>query len=178
MSAPELSRLVKPRALPGEPLAIAASEAERAALAQRFGVTAIPALSATVDFATDNEAVLASGTLSATIEQPCAITREELSYAVEEVLALRFVPAGSLPEHTPDEEIELDSEDLDEIEYDGDSFDLGEAIAQTLALAIDPYREGPGADEARAKAGITSDEEQAPSGPLAEALKGLTGKSG
>ena len=50
---------------------------------------------------------------------------------------------------------------------------LGEAIAQTLALAIDPYREGPDADEARKKAGIVSDEDHAPSGPLAEALAGL-----
>ncbi|MBX7500593.1 DUF177 domain-containing protein [Qipengyuania sp. YG27] len=173
MSAPELSRLIKTRALPAEPMVIEASEEERAALAKRFAVTSIPALTAKVEFGTKDEAVLANGTLTATIEQPCAVTREDLSYDVEEPLALRFVPAGSLPEHTPDEEIELDSEDLDEIEYEGDSFDLGEAIAQTLALAIDPYREGPGADEARRKAGITSDEEQASSGPLAEALKGL-----
>ena len=115
MSAPELSRPVKPRALPAEPLTIEANDAERAALAQRFGVTAIPALSATIDFATEDEAVLANGTLSATITQPCAVTREELSYAVEEPLALRFVPAESLPEHAPDEEIELRWRDVAEI---------------------------------------------------------------
>ena len=107
------------------------------------------------------------------ITQPCAVTREELSYDVSEPLMLRFVPAGSVPDYAPDEEIELDAEDLDQIEYEGDAFDLGEAIAQTLALAIDPYREGPGAEEARRKAGIVSDEEQAPSGPLAEALAAL-----
>lgn len=173
MSAPELSRLVKPRALPAGPVVIAADEAERAALAERFGITGIPALEATVDFATKDEAVLANGTLVATLVQPCAITHDELTYEVEEPLSLRFVPAGSVPDHAPDEEIELDSEDLDEIEYEGDAFDLGEAIAQTLALAIDPYREGPGAEDARKKAGITSDEDQAPSGPLAEALAKL-----
>lgn len=178
MSTPELSRLVKPRALPVEPMVIETSETERAALAERFAVTAIPKLTARVEFDTKDEAVLANGTLTATIVQPCAVTREDLSYDVEEPLALRFVPAGSAPDYTPDEEIELDSEDLDEIEYEGDSFDLGEAIAQTLALAIDPYREGPGADEARQKAGITSDEEQAPSGPLAQALAKLKGESG
>ena len=41
MSAPELSRPVKPRALPAEPLTIEANDAERAALADRFAVTAI-----------------------------------------------------------------------------------------------------------------------------------------
>lgn len=173
MSASELSRLVKPRALPAEPLVIEASEAERAALAERFGITGVPSLTARVDFATKDEAVLANGTLTATLAQPCAITGEELTYDVEEPLALRFVPAGSVSEYAPDEEIELDSEDLDEIAYEGDAFDLGEAIAQTLALAIDPYREGEGADEARAKAGIVSDEDKVPSGPLAEALAAL-----
>ena len=64
-------------------------------------------------------------------------------------------------------------EDLDEIEYEGDSFDLGEAIAQTLGLAIDPYREGPDADSARRESGIQSDESIQPSGPLAEALAAL-----
>ena len=101
------------------------------------------------------------------------MTRENIRYAVTEPLALRFVPAESMPDYAPDEEVELDTEDLDEIPYEGDVFDLGEAIAQTLALAIDPYREGPGADEARRKAGIASDEDQAPSGPLAEALAAL-----
>ena len=173
MSAPELSRPVKPRALPAGPLTVDAGETERAALAARFGVTAIPALTATVDFGTKDDAVLAEGTWAATITQPCAVTREELSYDVIEPLMLRFVPAGSVPDYAPDEEIELDAEDLDQIEYEGDAFDLGEAIAQTLALAIDPYREGPGAEEARRKAGIVSDEEQAPSGPLAEALAAL-----
>ena len=173
MSATELSRLVKPRALPAEAMTITADTTEREALAKRFGVTAVPALAAHIEFATDEDAVLVNGKLLATIQQPCAITGEELTYEVEEPLVLRFVPAGSLPAHAPDEEIELDSEDLDEIEYEGETFDLGEAIAQTLALAIDPYREGPGADEARETAGIVSDEDKAPSGPLAEALAAL-----
>lgn len=173
MSQGELIRLVKPRALPSGDMTVEATEAERAALALRFGVTAITLLVAKVSFDTEDEAVLAQGTLSAAIEQPCAVTQEDFTYEVEEPLALRFVPAGTTPEYAPDEEVELDSADLDEIEYEDDSFDLGEAIAQTLALAIDPYREGPGADAARKKAGIVSDEEVEPSGPLAEALKGL-----
>ncbi len=176
MSAPELSRLVKPRALPGEPLTIDASEAERSALSERFGVTSIPALHAEIRFDTKDEAVLATGTLTATIEQPCAVTREELTYEVEEPLTLRFVAAGSTPDFAPDEEVELESGDLDEIAYEGETFDVGEAIAQTLALAIDPYREGPDADEARRKAGIESDEDGVANGPLAEALASLTKK--
>lgn len=169
----ELVRLVKPRALPAGKMAVEASEAECAALAKRFGVTAIRKLKADADFGEKDGAVLVNGILTATIEQPCAVTRDSLSYDIYEPFSLRFVPAGQMLEYQEDEEFELTEEELDEIEYEGDSFDLGEAIAQTLGLAIDPYREGPGADAVREEAGIESDEDSRPSGPLAEALSAL-----
>ncbi|MBX7541258.1 YceD family protein [Qipengyuania sphaerica] len=169
----ELVRLVKPRALPAGTMHVEADEAERAALAKRFGVTAIESFTADVDFDEKDEAVIATGTLAATIEQPCAVTREDFTYDVSEPFSLRFVPAGRIADYEEDEEFELTEEDLDEIEYEGETFDLGEAIAQELGLAIDPYREGPGADDAREDAGIESDEDRTPSGPLAEALAGL-----
>lgn len=169
----ELKRLVKPRTLPAAELIIEANEAERAALAKRFAVTAIHTLMAKVDFGEKDEAVLVDGTLTATIEQPCAVTREALTYDASEPFSLRFVPAGRMPAYQEDEEFELTEDELDEIEYEGDSFDLGEAIAQTLGLAIDPYREGPEADTVRRESGIQSDENLQPRGPLAEALAAL-----
>mgnify|MGYP006139369497 CR=1 FL=1 len=60
----------------------------------------------------------------------------------------RFVPEGSI-EVADDEEIELASDSPDEIEFDGESFDVGEAVAQSLGLAINPYAEGPRADAVR-----------------------------
>jgi len=169
----ELVRLVKPRALPAGIMTVKASEAERAALAKRFNVIAIHTLEAEVDFGEENDAVLVDGTLTATIEQPCAVTRDSLTYKASEPFSLRFVPAGRMPDYEEDAEFELSEEDLDEIEYEGESFDLGEAIAQTLGLAIDPYREGPGADALREEVGIETDEEARPTGPLAEALAAL-----
>ncbi|MXO96405.1 DUF177 domain-containing protein [Erythrobacter aquimaris] len=154
-------------------MTIEADEAERAALARRFGITAIHSLNSEVEFGEKDGAVLAEGKLAATLEQPCAVTREDFTYKVSETFSLRFVPEGQLGEYEEDAEFELTEEDLDEIEYEGETFDLGEAIAQELALAIDPYREGPNADDARTEAGIASDEERTPSGPLAEALKEL-----
>lgn len=173
----ELVRLVKPRALPAGPLEVVASESECAALAKRFGVTAIHALKAEVAFDEKDGAVLADGMLTASIEQPCAVSRDDFTYDVTEPFSLRFVPEGLGRAYEPDEEVELESEDLDEIEYAGDTFDIGEAIAQTLGLAIDPYREGPEAARVRDNEGIESDEDRAPSGPLAEALSALKGKS-
>ncbi|WP_128891861.1 DUF177 domain-containing protein [Erythrobacter sp. HKB08] len=170
MSDSEFSRVVKVRPLPAAPLELEASEAERAALAERFGIVAVDSLKARVELSERGKAVMAEGKLSARIVQSCAISGEDFPVEIDESLAFRFVPPAKHSDE-PDMEIELDAEELDEIEYEGESFDLGEAIAQTLGLAIDPYAEGPNADAARKDAGITSDD--APSGPLAEALAAL-----
>lgn len=170
MTSPELSRMIKHKPLPGGTVEVVASEAERVALARRFAITAVNRLVAQIDLAEDGKAVSAAGSLEADLIQPCAISGEDFPVAVREDIALRFVPAGSIPDE-PDIEIELADEDLDEIEYDGDMFDLGEAIAQSLALAIDPYAEGPNAEAARKAAGMVSDD--APRGALADALAAL-----
>ena len=62
--------------------------------------------------------------------------------------------------------------ELDEVAYSGGAIDVGEAVAQTLALALDPYPRAPNADAALQAAGIT---DEADLGPFA-ALKGLLGK--
>lgn len=173
----EMTRLIKLRPLPGDVIRIEASESERADLAKRFGLASLQSLIAKVSLEPDGKAVRAAGTLAAQFMQICAVSAEEFPVEVCEELALRFVEEqtsatdGGAGE---DIEIELDGDDLDEIEYTGDSFDLGEAIAQTLGLAIDPYATGPDADAARAKAGITGDD--APQGPLAEALANFSPK--
>ncbi|HEX2793115.1 MAG TPA: DUF177 domain-containing protein, partial [Croceicoccus sp.] len=68
-----------------------------------------------------------------------------------------------------DEEIELEADELDEIPFTGERFDLGEAVAQSLALAIDPFMAGPDADRVRREVGLAEPEKE---NPFA-ALKGL-----
>ena len=82
----------------------------------------------------------------------------QVNISVDVPLALRFVPAAPPRAVENEEEIELSADECDEIEYEGDSFDLGEALAQTLGLAIDPYATGPGAEAARQAAGIVPDD--------------------
>jgi hypothetical protein len=171
----ELERLIKVKGLPAEPIVIEADASERSALAKRFGLPGIDSLLAQVDVEQRGTTIRASGTLKAAIRQSCAISSEDFPAQIEEALDLRFVEAGT-PNPAVDEEgeieVELEADDCDEIDYSGEAFDLGEAVAQTLGLAIDPYAEGPSADEARAKAGIVKEGEQ--EGPLAEMLKGLS----
>jgi uncharacterized metal-binding protein YceD (DUF177 family) len=160
MTAPEFSRPVDRRGLTAKPVDIAADAAERQALAARFGLIAIDRLEASVTLEADGEVVTGEGTLSAEIVQSCAVTGEDLPVTVAEPLHLRFVPETEIEE----EEIELEEAQLDEIPYTGTSFELGEAVAQSLALAIDPYATGPNADRVRKEKGLS---DEAASGPFA-----------
>ena len=160
MSEPEFPRPVDLRQILAKPIAIAASEDERTALARRFAVVRIDQLEAEVALEADGEAVNAKGRLRAAIVQSCAISGEDLPVAIDEPLALRFVPEKPVAE----EEIELDESALDEIPFTGTAFDLGEAVAQSLALAIDPYAVGPNAERVRNEAGLL---DEAASGPFA-----------
>lgn len=170
MSIPELSRPIRVRPLPGERLEVEANAAERAALAERFDLAAINSLRAEIELEDTGKAIRASGTLDAQIMQVCAVSAEDFPVTIGVPVDLRFVPEGTI-EYDEEEKIELLADDCDEIEYSGDTFDLGEAIAQSLGLAIDPYAEGPNADAARKAAGIV--EEGRRDGPLADALAAL-----
>lgn len=167
---PELSRMIRARPLPGGELVIEASEAERAALAARFGLGAVERLVATIALEQRPGAIRAKGRLKAAIMQPCAISAEDFPVTIDEAIDLKFVEDNQRPA-ADDAELELEADDCDEIAFSGEMFDLGEAVAQTLGLAIDPYAEGPNADAARRAAGIIQEEDV--QGPLAELLAGL-----
>ena len=160
MSEVEFSRPVDLRQIVERPVAIEATPEERKALARRFALVRIDRLEAEVRIEVDGQAVNATGRLRAAIVQSCAISGEDLPVAIDEPLALRFVPEKPIAE----EEVELDERELDEIPFEGHSFDLGEAVAQSLALAIDPYAVGPDAEQVRKEAGLL---DEAASGPFA-----------
>jgi uncharacterized metal-binding protein YceD (DUF177 family) len=160
VSDPEFSRLIDERHLTPKPISIEAVAEERKALARRFRIVAIHQLQATVAIERAGQALMARGRLSASIVQSCAVSGEDLPVRVDEPLALRFVPA----EQPEAEEIELEADELDEIPFEGHLFDLGEAVAQSLALAIDPYATGPEAERVRKEAGLS---DEAASGPFA-----------
>ena len=145
----EFVRIVDVRLLPAGVQDVTANATECRRLAGRFGLTAITRLVATVTFANTGDAITVTGRLRAEVIQACAISAEDFDVVIDEPVNLRFATPG---DSTPaDTEIELTADDCDEIAFDGLSFDLGEALAQTLALAIDPFAEGPEADRARAE---------------------------
>ena len=168
MTTAEFSRPVDRRHITARPMTLEANENECKALASRFELVAVKRLEATVTLEADGEAVNARGRLVAAIVQSCAVSGEDLPVTIDEPIALRFVPETPVDE----DEIELEEAELDEVPFAGDVFDLGEAVAQRLALAIDPYAVGPNAESVREKVGLR---DEGPKGPLAEALKVFKG---
>jgi uncharacterized metal-binding protein YceD (DUF177 family) len=71
-----------------------------------------------------------------------------------------------------DEEIELAAEECDVVFHDGCTIDLGSAIADTLALCLDPYPRCASADAAIKEAGVLSETDASPFAVLAQLKKG------
>ena len=168
MSAtPELSRrfaLADIGTIPKR-VSFAASAAESAALARRFGLVSLQALSAEAELAAVNNAIEAIGTLSARLTQSCVATAQPLTADLAESFRIRFEAPDT---DASEEEFELSADDCDVMTHDGQAIDLGEAVAQTLALVIEPFPRAPNADEVLKARGISG---EADMGPFA-ALKG------
>ena len=117
---------------------IVATAAECAALARRFGIPGIAAFEAVLSLAPDRDgAIRAEGRIEAAVTQSCVVSLEPVEQRVSAPVLLRFLPPGAAPDENP--------ESPDEIETDGDMLDLGEAVAEQLALALDPYPRHPDA---------------------------------
>lgn len=175
MSAPEFSHrvAVEKVARTGTPLLLVAGEDARARLAARFGLLSLESLSADLLLTRDARGVALSGMLAAEAVQSCVVSLEPVPVRVEERLALRFeVPAP--PE--PDAEVELSAEALDVLPIEGGEIDVGEAVAQSLGLALDPYPRAAPEVLAEARRRLMSEEEAAAmaraAGPFARLAKG------
>jgi uncharacterized metal-binding protein YceD (DUF177 family) len=124
----------------GLDLTVEASQAECAALAVRMNLPAVLGVSCAFHLIREGrDRVLARGVLRASVTQVCVVSMEDFDAAVEEVFQVRFVPSG---EETDD----IDPESDDEIPFEGNVIDLGEAAAEQLGLALDPYPRMPGVE--------------------------------
>ncbi len=96
--------------------------------------------------------VTAEGLLQASLDQVCVATLDDFTATVAEQFTVRFVPVDQMPRQRPsddeadgDGEVALDPDEDDELPYINGTIDLGEAAAEQLALALDPYPRKPGA---------------------------------
>ncbi|MCB5943277.1 DUF177 domain-containing protein [Acidocella sp. KAb 2-4] len=145
----ELSRTVKAALIQENPQTheLVAEPAACVMLARRFGLPGIAALRGVFTLRHERGGVIAATlTMRARVTQTCVVTLEPFETAIAEEAELRFVPESMFSED--DEEAAFSPETLDdpdELPYANGIIDLGAALAEQLALALDPYPRKPGA---------------------------------
>jgi len=125
-------------------ISVEARPDELAALAKRFELPGISALSADFELERGLDGTIAvRGKLKARATQTCVVTLDPVAAVIDEAFALVYAPAA--------EEEDPEDGDIDPVADDppeaiiGGRIDLGEAAAAQLALALDPYPRKPGA---------------------------------
>lgn len=174
----EFSRLLPREQLDQLPFSaeISASGEERAALAKRFNLLDLSALSARLSLAEGAErgVFLAEGVLDASVRQSCVVTLEPVEHHLQETFEVALAEAAEV-EKMLAEQLQKGSEDEDLPEVlPPEGLDLGELVAQQLSLALDPYPRAAGADDALKDLTAAQNEEAKP-GPF-DVLRGLQGK--
>lgn len=154
----------------GERVTLAASEAERTALAERLALLAIESfqLEALVR-PLGRDRVKVKGRLTAQYQQACGVTLEPIEAMADEAIEAEFWPA---------EEIEALGPDHDPLEDDAPEpieaglIDLGRLAYEVLAVTIDPYLRKDDAELERSRSG----DDAVPDGPFAD-LARLRGRA-
>jgi hypothetical protein len=148
-SPPELHRPIIAHRLGADPttVVVTATPEECAAITQRLGIGGVESLECRFVLRRGDElpdykrrgVIVCTGDLRASVVQDCVMTLEPFESPVVEKFRLLFVRAGTETE-------DLDPEADDEVAYEDDLIDLGEASVEQLALALDPYPRRPGAE--------------------------------
>jgi uncharacterized metal-binding protein YceD (DUF177 family) len=143
-ATPEFSRPVRLDEIParGLEIEIEAGPAERVALARRFGLQAIDRLAARVrlERVPGGRLVRLAADLEAEVIQTCVVTLDPVPSRVAAPFEVLYDPAAApQPREVVVEGSETDIEPLE-----GDAIDVGEAVAEELALSLDPYPRAPG----------------------------------
>jgi uncharacterized metal-binding protein YceD (DUF177 family) len=127
---------------------IVANATERARLAERFGLLALDRLEATLSLKRGGGGVIqVRGRFVAEVVQACVVTLEPVPSRLSESFTIAFGSAATTAGGTV--VIGLEDEDPPEELIEG-RIDLGETVAQQLAVALDPYPHAPGAEKAAA----------------------------
>lgn len=149
---------------------LSADETARSGLMARFDLAALDQLEADISLKHEASNIVATGRFTASLAQYCIASNDPVPVKFDEPIHIRFIP-----EPVASGEVELEADDCDVMFHDGQTIDLGEAVAQSLGLALDPYPRSLEAEKILKAAGVKSEEEVAPLGALSS-LKDLLAK--
>ncbi|HVX79772.1 MAG TPA: DUF177 domain-containing protein [Devosiaceae bacterium] len=132
----------------GRTIDVLATEAQRSAIAERLGISAVDRLEARLEVTRFRGGLRAHGRLEAVTEQPCVVTFEPVKQVMDEEIDRVFLPASEQPRGPaahPEVFVDLESDEMPDY-FEGHEVDLSEAIIETVALALDPYPRAEGAE--------------------------------
>lgn len=130
-------------------LKLSANDRERERLAKLWDVSQVLHLSADLQIARwKKDGLRLKGAVTARIVQACVVTLEPVESGISETIDMTFVPEGSrlakaLQKESETAVIDPEGPDLPDL-FVGDTVDVGAAVAEQAALAIDPYPRKPG----------------------------------
>ncbi len=152
--------------------ALSADKSARERLAERFDLIALDLLDADIALVRKGQDIHAKGHMRVHVIQACIASGDPVPSDISEPLDILFTPE---PENDAEAEIELAQEDCDIMFHNGRSIDIGEAVAQSLGLALNPYPRSLNADTVLKAAGVKADDEVEAFGALSglkDLLKG------
>ncbi len=139
---------------------VKATPEQLAEIAERFDLVALKTMTATVSVSSKgpDEGILVSGHVYADLTQRCISSLADVPEVVDIPFSLLLVSPEAADRMDADENYM----DIDQPEYDaleGDTVEIGEIVAQTVAISMNPYPRAEGAELAGAnKTGISFNE--------------------
>jgi uncharacterized metal-binding protein YceD (DUF177 family) len=130
----------------GRDVELAPAADERAALAERLGVTSLDALAVKLHAVKFRGGIRVTGRLTAAVTQPSVVTLEPLTQDIAEPIDRIFLPGGEKSfagAANAEIFVDLEGDDIPD-HFEGNEADLTDLIIETLALAIDLYPRAPG----------------------------------
>ena len=154
----------------GRRLAVEATPAQRAAIAERLGILSVDHLRAELTAMSLRGGIRVTGQLDAAVTQECVVSFQPVPETISEPLDRVFLPGGGDSQPAPGSEVFVDLEGEDQPDhFEGPEVDFSEYLVETLSLALNPYPRIPGA---KVEDDRTFSDDEAPESPFAS-LKSL-----
>jgi hypothetical protein len=126
---------------------LSAGEADRASIAADLDLLGLASLSSDLEVRPWLDGAEVVGAFTAKVTYECGVTLDPFEAEIDGEIFLRLVPAGSpnAPQAVDELELDLEAEDPPDV-LAGSEIDLGDIVAEHLALSLDPFPRKPGAE--------------------------------
>lgn len=124
---------------------IVATDSERAAIVEDFGLVELRALVGHLDLKRSGDLVTIHGRIVAEAVQSCVVSLVPVVQRIDQPFVRRLTRGAAAEPSTVEQTIEIGEDDPPDV-FTGDSIDVGLVLLEEFALALDPYPRAPGVE--------------------------------